>query len=144
MSSAVIVILEVASPSRAATLGRATTNYLTHCGGCHGIEGVSGASFVPQLRETVGVFTCSEEGRRYLVRVPGVSMSLIRDDQELADVLNFVVFRMGGASTPPGTKPYSASEIHDLRADPIVTTDILKARAMVLQRSLALCSVSGK
>lgn len=125
--------------TRAAVLDHATTNYLTHCGGCHGIEGVSARTFVPVLRDHVGTFLCSAEGRAYIGRVPGVSMSLIRDDQELADVMNFVLFRLGGASTPAGTKPFTAAEIHVARAQPIASTDLLALRAEVLARAAAQC-----
>ncbi|NHO32589.1 cystathionine beta-lyase [Acetobacter sp. LMG 1636] len=139
MRVAIMMMVGTVSPSPAATLDRATTNYLTHCGGCHGIEGISGRTFVPELRNHVGVFACSEEGRHYLARVPGVSMSLIRNDQELADVLNLVLFRMGGESTPLGTKPYSVQEIHELRRQPVATTDIMTLRIAVIQRARALC-----
>ncbi|GAC88789.1 hypothetical protein NBRC3257_3053 [Gluconobacter thailandicus NBRC 3257] len=71
--------------------------------------------------------------------MPGISMSLIRDDQELADVLNFVLFQLGGKSTPAGTPHYSASEVHELRAHPISTTDLLSLRAAVLSRAQASC-----
>ncbi|WP_086640909.1 cytochrome c family protein [Acetobacter tropicalis] len=125
--------------AHAKVLDHTTTNYLTHCGGCHGIEGVSTRTFVPLLREHVGTFTCSAEGRAYIGRVPGVSMSLIRNDQDLADVLNFVLFRMGGVSTPAGTKPFTAAEIHNLRSQPIATTDLLSLRAEVLARAAAQC-----
>nr|WP_298795560.1 cystathionine beta-lyase [uncultured Acetobacter sp.] len=129
----------VTHPAAAKVLDHATTNYLTHCGGCHGIQGISARTFVPVLRDHVGTFTCSAEGRAYISRVPGVSMSLIRDDQDLADVMNFVLFRMGGASTPAGTKPFTAAEIHTLRAQPISTTDLLTLRAEVLARATAQC-----
>ncbi|MFS8371133.1 hypothetical protein ACJROZ_12905 [Acetobacter indonesiensis] len=66
-------------------------------------------------------------------------MSLIRDDQELADVMNFVLFRMGGKSTPAGTKPFTAAEIHTLRTQPITTTNLLALRAEVLSRAAAQC-----
>ncbi len=144
MSAAFLVMTGTVSHSPAATFDRATTNYLTHCGGCHGIEGIAARTFVPQLRDRVGVFTCSAEGRAYLGRVPGVSMSLIRGDQDLADVLNFVLFRMGGTSTSAGTQPYSAAEVHNLRANPIETTNFMETRAMILRRALALCPRSGK
>lgn len=137
--SAFLFCADMSPGAQAALLDHATTNYLTHCGGCHGIEGVSARTFVPILRDHVGTFACSAEGRAYIGRVPGVSMSLIRDDQELADVMNFVLFRMGGASTPTGTKPFTAAEIHTLRAQPIASTDLLALRAEVLARAAAQC-----
>lgn len=126
----------------ATTLNRTQSNYLSHCGGCHGIEGISGPTFVPPLRDVVGSFGCTDEGREYLVRVPGVSMSLIRDDQELADVMNFVLFTLGGHSTKTGFKPYTAAEIHEWRQHPMSMPDFMKHRAEVLQRSLAACQKS--
>lgn len=129
-----------ATNAPAAALDHATFNYLTHCGGCHGIEGRSGQTYIPVLRDQVGVFLCSPEGRAYIGRVPGVSMSLIRDDQQLADVLNFVIFKLGGHSTPAGTKAYTAAEIHALRASPVATTDMLAYRADVLGRTLPQCA----
>lgn len=136
-----IVLLGLAGTSgaRAAIQTHTVTNYLTHCGGCHGIEGISGKTFVPTLRDQVGWFACSPEGRDYLVRVPGISMSLIRDDGELADVLNFVLFRLGGASTPAGTRPFTAAEVHKLRAQPLQTDDLMALRAEVLSRARAAC-----
>ncbi|GBQ82592.1 c-type cytochrome [Asaia krungthepensis] len=139
--AAALALLGVAfpGPARAAIQSHTVTNYLTHCGGCHGIEGISGKTFVPTLRDQVGWFACSPEGRDYLVRVPGISMSLIRDDQELADVLNFVLFRLGGISTPQGTKPFTAQEVHVLRAKPLQTDDLMALRAEVLSRARAAC-----
>lgn len=127
----------------ATTLNRTQSNYLSHCGGCHGIEGISGPTFVPPLRDVVGSFGCTDEGREYLVRVPGVSMSLIRDDQELADVMNFVLFTLGGHSTKTGFKPYTAAEIHEWRQKPMSMPDFMKHRSEVLQRSLAACQKSA-
>lgn len=123
----------------ATTLSHTQSVYLSHCGGCHGIEGISGPTFVPTLRNSVGSFACTDEGRAYLVRVPGVSMSLIRDDQTLADVMNFVLVTLGGSSTPPGFKPYTAAEVHDWRQHPLSGPDFMSQRAHVLERSLAAC-----
>ncbi|MBS0988800.1 cystathionine beta-lyase [Acetobacter okinawensis] len=114
--------------------------YVSHCGGCHGIEGISGPTFVPTLRNSVGSFACTPEGRAYLVRVPGVSMSLIRDDQTLADVMNFVLITLGGSSTPPDFKPYTAAEVHAWRAHPLSGPDFMATRAHVLERALAACA----
>ncbi|ARW09824.1 c-type cytochrome [Acetobacter ascendens] len=123
----------------ATSLNPTQVAYLSHCGGCHGIAGVSGPTFVPMLRDSVGSFACTDEGRKYLVQVPGVSMSLIRDDQQLADVMNFVLIDLGGKSTPPGFKPYTAAEVHEWRQHPLSMPDFMANRAHVLERSLAAC-----
>ncbi|WP_249208790.1 cytochrome c family protein [Acetobacter okinawensis] len=124
----------------ATTLSHTQSVYVSHCGGCHGIEGISGPTFVPTLRNSVGSFACTPEGRAYLVRVPGVSMSLIRDDQTLADVMNFVLITLGGSSTPPDFKPYTAAEVHAWRAHPLSGPDFMATRAHVLERALAACA----
>ncbi|MCP1213429.1 cytochrome c family protein [Acetobacter okinawensis] len=124
----------------ATTLSHTQSVYVSHCGGCHGIEGISGPTFVPTLRNSVGSFACTPEGRAYLVRVPGVSMSLIRDDQTLADVMNFVLITLGGSSTPPDFKPYTAAEVHAWRAHPLSGPDFMATRAHVLERALAVCA----
>ena len=122
------------------TLSHTQSVYVSHCGGCHGIEGISGPTFVPTLRKSVGSFACTPEGRAYLVRVPGVSMSLIRDDQTLADVMNFVLITLGEGSTPPWFKPYTAAEVHTWRAHPLSGPDFMAMRAHVLERALAACA----
>ncbi|MCH4089871.1 c-type cytochrome [Acetobacter sp.] len=128
------------SVEHATVLDHTSVTYLSHCGGCHGIEGVSGSSFVPTLRNAVGGFACTEEGRAYLIRVPGVSMSLIRDDQTLADVMNFVMFRLAGTSLPAGFRPYTAAEIHQWRREPLSVPDFMAQRGQTLGRSLAACA----
>ncbi|GAN57318.1 c-type cytochrome [Acetobacter aceti] len=128
------------SVEHATVLDHTSVTYLSHCGGCHGIEGVSGNSFVPTLRNAVGGFACTDEGRAYLIRVPGVSMSLIRDDQTLADVMNFVMFRLAGTSLPKGFRPYTAAEIHQWRGEPLSVPDFMAQRGQTLERSLAACA----
>jgi len=136
---AVALALSCVGGAGAAVQSHTVTQYLEYCGGCHGVEGRSNRTYIPVLRDQVGVFTCSAEGRAYLGRIPGVSMSLIRDDQDLANVLNFVLFRLGGASTPPGTKPYTAAEVHALRGQALDTRDLMGFRAGVLGRALPQC-----
>nr|WP_242006270.1 cystathionine beta-lyase [Acetobacter estunensis] len=130
----------------ATTLDHTQVEYVSHCGGCHGIEGISGNTFVPTMRNAVGAFACTDEGRAYLIRVPGVSMSLIRNDQTLADVMNFVMLRLAGSSLPSDFHPYTASEIHDLRQHPLSVPGFMQQRSEVLGRALAACSSkkSGK
>jgi len=121
-------------------LDRVQSTYLMKCGGCHGVEGRSDNTFIPVLRDNVGIYLCSAEGRAYVARVPNVSMSLIRDDALLAQVLNFVIFRLGGASTPANAQPFTAAEIHTLRQKPLSPTDLEPVRAGVIQRALAACA----
>ena len=97
----------------------AKSDYVEHCGGCHGINGTSAPAPVPELRGRVGYFMCNEEARDYLIRLPNVAHAPISDPGELADLMNFVVFSFGGKSVPAGARPYNAQDIAKLRAKPL-------------------------
>jgi mono/diheme cytochrome c family protein len=92
-------------------IGAAQSAYLMRCGGCHGIEGVSVPGLIPTLRGRVGALAGTAKGRDYMLHLPNVAMSRL-DDATLASVLNFVVFGLGGASTAPGTLPFTAHQVH--------------------------------
>ncbi len=124
----------------AGTIDHTQTLYLMRCGGCHGIEGRSASAVVPDLRDQVGLFLCSDEGRSYMLRVPNVSMSLIRDDASLADVMNFVVLRFGGRNRPPGARLFTAAEMHEARLQPLRATDLAGLRRSILGRAIAACT----
>jgi hypothetical protein len=81
------------------------SDYVEHCSGCHGMQGNSAPAEIPVLRDRVGYFMCTREGREYLIRLPNVAYSAITDDQQLADMMNFVVFGLGGNSAPKFTRP---------------------------------------
>ena len=80
------------------------------------MQGNSAPAEIPVLRDRVGYFMCTKDGRDYLIRLPNVAYSAIADNQELADMMNFVVFGLGGASAPKGAKPFTAVEVKRLRA----------------------------
>ncbi len=94
-----------------APIGAAQSAYLMRCGGCHGIEGVSVPGLIPTLRGRVGLLARTAKGRNAMLHLPNVAMSRL-DDATLAAVLNFVVFRFGGASTLPGTPAFTAGQVH--------------------------------
>jgi len=94
-------------------------DYALSCAGCHGFDG-NGSSSVPSLR-TIGRYLASDEGRDYLVRVPGVAQAPL-DDARLARLLNWVLERYADA-TPA---PFTAVEIGVLRGSPLL--DPLAAR----------------
>src|SRR5579862_7533269 len=72
-------------------INHTVSNYLQSCGGCHGIQGRSAIGLVPQLRDRVGWFLCTSEGRDFIVQLPDVAFAGV-SDQELADILNFMMF----------------------------------------------------
>ena len=68
--------------------------YLTSCGGCHGIEGISAPGAVPTLRGLTGSFLCTPAGQGVHHSAAGRGASTL-SDRELTDVMNFVAFDIG-------------------------------------------------
>ena len=107
-------------------------NYQLKCAGCHGLEGVSNSERVPDLKDRVGRFLAVSQGRDYLVRLPNVAFSQTTD-QELSDILNYVVFSLGGDSAPRGARPYTASEISPLRKRPLNEVSLIQVRRSLVR-----------
>jgi mono/diheme cytochrome c family protein len=106
---------------------RAQVNYMLNCQGCHGPDGVGTADgVVPVMKDFVGKFLTVKGGREFLVRVPGSANAALGDDA-LAELLNWMLPRVAGATLPPEFKPYSAQEVGQLRRHPL--TDVLNIRA---------------
>ncbi|MFM7783680.1 MAG: hypothetical protein ACKPE6_03380 [Gammaproteobacteria bacterium] len=119
----------VAGETRAApVLSKVQSDYLLACGGCHGETGVSNGRLVPDLAGQVGHFMNTAEGRAYLVRLPNVAAAAL-DDAALADVLNFMVWTIGGASAPPAARRFSAGEVAPLRQRPLNGVSLRALRA---------------
>ena len=96
---------------------RARFHYQMHCEGCHTPDG-TGAMSVPRMKDQVGLFLETQSGRDYLVRVPGAAISALNDEQ-LAEVLNWILVEMGGDSVATDFEPYTANEVGDLRVEPL-------------------------
>lgn len=107
-------------------------SYLLSCGGCHGLNGVSNSSLVPDLKDQVGYFMNLPEGRRYLGRLPNVAFSLTTDEA-LTGLLNYMVFTLGGASVPKGTKPYTLREVSQLRRQPLTEVSLVQMRRRMVR-----------
>jgi len=129
------------APPALPLLTTAESDYVEHCSGCHGMQGNSAPAEIPVLRDRVGYFMCTKEGRDYLIRLPNVAYSAITDNQELADMMNFVVFGLGGNSAPKGTRPFTAPEVRRLRAKALGTQSLIAARAAVVDKMVSTCAV---
>jgi len=137
-------LLSFTMPAGAAGLPNLTpaqSDYVEHCSGCHGMQGNSAPAAIPVLRDRVGYFMCSSEGRDYLIRLPNVAFSALDDNQELADLMNFVVFGLGGASAPKGAKPFSAAEVAALRQQALTTQSLVETRARIVGDLVRSCGV---
>ncbi len=100
-----------------AAVGDPRVNYMLHCMGCHLMDGSGMPPDVPRLNGRVGYYLGSEEGRRYLIQVPGASQSLL-SDAALAEVLNWIVTELGGESAPGEFDPYTEDEVRQHRGVP--------------------------
>ena len=96
---------------------RARFHYQMHCEGCHTPDG-TGAMSVPRMKDQVGMFLETQAGRDYLVRVPGSAISAL-DNEQLAEVLNWILVEMGGDSVAADFEPYTANEVGELRVEPL-------------------------
>lgn len=132
----IVAFVPIAASMRSAaadeSLPQPQSDYLLHCGGCHGLEGTSAPAEIPVLRGRVGFFMGSEPAREYLIRLPNVAYTGIADDNRLAAMMNFVVFTLGGASVPAGAKPFTGKEVARLRAKPMIGQDLIETRAAVV------------
>ena len=86
---------------------------------------------------------CTPEGREYIVRLPNVAFAAA-DDAALADVMNFVVFSLGGESVPEGVAPYSSREVGALRRQPLKNRPLDEMRAQILADAIASCARRGR
>jgi hypothetical protein len=123
----------------AAPLNSATSDYVEHCGGCHGIQGTSYPARVPTLRGRAGLFLCTEQARAYLLRLPNVALSAT-DDNQLAAIMNFVAFDLGRAEGVMA-KPFTAAEVAAERRHPLSTAALTVERARVVRGIAARCHV---
>lgn len=113
---------------------RARIDYMLKCQGCHGPDGSGNLVNTPPLAGEVAKFLAIPGGRAFLGRVPGVA-SVDLDNQRLAEVLNYTLYRFDAAHVPAGFKPYSAGEVAVLRKAPL-RLDRAETRARLLARSI--------
>lgn len=109
---------------------RARQNYILKCQGCHGPEAQGNRSDTPPMADMVARFLAVPGGREFLGRVPGVATAAV-SDAELAELLNWTLYRFDAAHVPPGFKPYGTSEIGQLRKTPLRTETAAMRRALV-------------
>jgi hypothetical protein len=117
----------------------ARSDYLEQCAGCHGVNGSTAPAQLPELRGRVGWFMCTPDARAYLLRLPNVAQSRIKDNRELANMMNFVVFVLGEGSAPAGTKPFTEAEVARERQLALTTTALTVERARQASAVIRKC-----
>lgn len=94
----------------------ARTNYVLRCIGCHTADGTGLPNAgIPDFVDKIGAFSRTDDGRAYLLHVPGVIGSSLSAD-ETADVLNYIMDTWGRESVPSDYKPFTAEEVLELKA----------------------------
>jgi cytochrome c553 len=120
---------ELAAPAGVPDAGRAWQHWTLNCQGCHRPDGSGSSATAPALAGTVAKFLHVRGGREYLGRVPGVATSPL-SDRDLAELLNWMLWRFDAAHVPAHFDPYTPTEIALLRAQP------LRIEAAALRRRL--------
>ncbi len=95
---------------------RAKVNYMIHCQGCHLPDAVGFAGRVPRMKDFVGYFLHSKEGREFVIRVPGVATSSLPDD-DLTEMMNWLLLTYSAGQLPEPFVPFSVAEVAALRPD---------------------------
>ena len=91
------------------------------------------------LRQRVGCFLCTPAARAYLIRLPNVAHSRIADNAELADLLNYVVFDLGGGSAPAEAPPFTAGEVARERPHALNDVSLKAERARLVEQVIRSC-----
>jgi len=110
-------------------LGR--QNFILNCQGCHLPDASGSPGLVPRMNDFIGNFLHVDGGREFIVQVPGSANAPI-DDQELADVLNWLLMNFSQQQIPEDFVPYSGEEVGKLRRQPLI--DVNGTRAALIQR----------
>ncbi len=97
---------------------QAHSDYKLKCQGCHRPDGSGDSVSNPPMNGHVARFLGVPGGRAFLGRVPGVA-TVDLDDARLANLLNWTLYRFDRGHLPRNFKPYSATEISELRKQPL-------------------------
>lgn len=102
-------------------------DYLLHCSGCHLENGGGSPPIVPDLRGTMAYLAGFDEGRSYMLRVPGASQAPVSDKQ-LSDIMNWMLKRYAPES--PEVKAFDEAEVSESRATPLLNAGALRERLL--------------
>jgi hypothetical protein len=92
------------------SIARARTDYMLHCSGCHGMDGLGKPEKgIPRFTDQVGHFLRLPEGRAFVMQVPGL-LGVRLPDERAAAVTNWMIREFAGPSLPADFVPYSAAE----------------------------------
>jgi cytochrome c553 len=124
-----------AAPAGVENAQRAWQNWTLNCQGCHRVDGSGSDATAPGVAGTVAKFLLVPGGREYLIRVPGVATSPL-SDADLAEVVNWMLWRFDKEDIPAAFQPYTAAEIAPLRVRPL-RLEASQMRSALLRRAEA-------
>ncbi|MEP6886214.1 MAG: c-type cytochrome [Gammaproteobacteria bacterium] len=122
-----------AAPAGVENPQRAWQHWTLNCQGCHRPDGTGSDQTAPSLAGTVARFLSVPGGREYLSRVPGVAASAL-SNADLAEVMNWMLWRFDRIHIPADFQPYTAAEIGQLRTRPL-RLDASQMRAALLKKA---------
>lgn len=90
-------------------------NYMLRCAGCHLVDGAGSPDVgIPDLRGNVGLFLNSEEGRQFLIKVPGVAHAPL-SDKEITLVVHWMLKNFSANEIPADFQQYTTEEVRQYR-----------------------------
>jgi cytochrome c2/mono/diheme cytochrome c family protein len=108
---------------------RPETNFRLNCSGCHLEDGSGKAGLVPALAGSIGTVFSVAGGREYIGRIPGVTNSFM-NDEELSEVLNWMLQKFDPQHLPSDFRPYTAAEVGRLRKETMSNPMVKRAALM--------------
>jgi cytochrome c553 len=127
---------DLAAPVGVPDPQRAWQHWTLNCQGCHRPDGSGSSATAPALAGTVAKFLQVRGGREYLARVPGVASSPL-SDRDLAELVNWMLWRFDAAHLPANFQPYTPAEIGTLRSQPLRTEASSLRRRLLAQADRA-------
>ena len=104
---------------------------MIQCQGCHLPELTGTPGKVPPMRKFLGFYLHSEEGRQFIIRVPGVASASLPND-ELAELMNWILTTYSADELPVEFRPYTAEELAAQRLN--IVADPSTRRVEILHR----------
>ena len=137
----------------AATAARAEGHnvFISNCAVCHQPDGKGAPSVYPPLADTVGKYVALKDGRTYIIDVVSFGMGGKIDsggdsfegdmppwpqlsDQEVAEVLTYVLTSLNAKVLPADFKPISPDEVKTERAKQLTSAAVHTERDAVLKQ----------
>jgi len=145
MRKILFVAVLMAGMSSLAFAGNGQAVYNQFCAGCHMANGQGAAGTFPPLASWVGNFVKKDDGRALLTHIVAFGMqgqisvkgktyngfmppfAQLSNDQ-VADLLNFILTTWNKDLLPKGFKPLTATEVAKYRAKALTAADVAKER----------------